>query len=112
MSYEVDLANELFKRNNIKINEAVRGEVLSVSPLRIGIMQNKVVLENDWIYICSRVAQDILNFNIQLNSVADHGDIETNGTIQIKDLFKKGDYLMCIPTENGRKYFVVDKVVN
>lgn len=111
MDYDVVLANELHKRNNIKVSEALRGEVLSVNPLKIGIMQNKVILDNDWIYICSRVAQDILNFNIKLNSVADHGAIETNGTIKIKDLFKKGDYLMCVPTEKGQKYFIVDKVV-
>ncbi|NFL33479.1 DUF2577 domain-containing protein, partial [Clostridium butyricum] len=56
MDYDVVLANELHKRNNIKVSEALRGEVLSVNPLKIGIMQNKVILDNDWIYICSRVA--------------------------------------------------------
>lgn len=112
MGYDVILANEFYKRNNKKISEAVKGEVLSVSPLKIGIMQNKVVLENDLIYICSKVAQDILNCNINLNSVADNDSISTSGTIQIKDLFKKGDYLMCVPTEGGQKYFIIDKVVN
>lgn len=83
MNWDIELAKEFKKRDNSPLFGAVLGNVISISPLKISILGDKVILESNHCYICNNV----------------------NGLLEV------GDEVFCLPTTNGQKYFVVDKVV-
>lgn len=111
MGYDVKLAKEFKKRNNAKPYEALLGDVISVEPLKIAIFQNRVILTSDLCYVCSNLVSNATNASFVLNSVATHGSISTNGTITYSDILKVGDKVMCVPTAERQKYFIVDKIL-
>lgn len=83
INWEIELAKQLKKRDNIPLFGAVLGNVISISPLKITIFDNKVILDNSHCHICSA----------------------------IYNLLAIGDKVLCLPTSNGQKYFIIDKVV-
>lgn len=82
MSWDIDLAKELKKRDNAEPIGAILGEVISIEPIKISILGNKAILDNSNIYLCSKVT----------------------GVI-------KGDKVLCLPTADEQTFFIVDKVV-
>ena len=86
MSYAVDLAKEIKKRNNIQMIGNIVGTVLSVNPLRVGILANEVILSD-----C----------------------VITNTFKQLLTATKiiKGDRVILITDDTNQTFFVIDKVV-
>lgn len=81
MSWDIELAKELKNRNNKKQLGPQIGEVISINPLRVTILNNRAILDNSNSYICSKLIIEI------------------------------GDSVLCIPTADEQKFFIVDKVV-
>lgn len=81
MSWDVELAKELKKRNNPSTIGPQIGEVISINPIKVSIYNNRVILTNSNSYRCSKL------------EVA------------------PGDKVLCLPTSNGQTFFIVDKVV-
>lgn len=111
MSYEVKIAKELKKRNNPKPFEPILGDIVSIDPLTIALYQNQVILTSDMCYLCSNLVSNEKGAAFVLDSVADHGSISTSGTITYSNILKAGDKVMCVPTANRQKYFIVDKII-
>jgi len=129
MSFDIDFANELRKRNNEKPNGAILGEVISIEPLKISIYEGKVILTNEQCYLCSNLIKEIprkADLNIKAYSVnvtatdsmgdtissiniSDKSDYDIE--ITYKDILKIGDKVLCLPTIDGQTFFVIDKVV-
>lgn len=84
MSWENELAREFTKRDNKSPLGAVVGTVITVNPLRISILGGNIILNSDKLYMCSNVANVILNDK---------------------------DQVLCLPADGGRTFFIVDKVV-
>lgn len=113
MSYDVKLAGQLKKRDNPNPtkSEPLIGDVISVDPLKIAIMKNQVILTDKICYLCSNLVSNAKSAAFVLDSVADHGSVSTNGTVTYSNILKAGDKVMCLPTANGQKYFIVDKIL-
>lgn len=113
MSEIVRLAQQFKSRNNPNLDmiQAMVGTVISVEPLQIGIYNNSVILTSELCYMCSNLTNYTKNSSFVLNTSTDLGTISCDGTISYKDIIKVGDNLMCIPTNNGQKYFIVDKII-
>lgn len=111
MSYDVELAKRYKDRDNPIPLEPLLGDVISIDPLKIAIMQNQAILTGDLCYLCSNLVSNAKYAAFVLNNVGDYGSVSTNGTIEYMNILKTGDKVMCVPTANGQKYFIVDKVV-
>lgn len=112
MPWDVELAKEFKKRNNKASTGPLLGDVISSSPLKVAILGNKVILTEKQCYICSSLVDSyIRKANIKLDTVTDHGTISTPGEIQFKEILKSGDRVLCLPTADGQRYFIIDKVV-
>ena len=84
MSWDVELANEFKNRSNKDVIGPLIGKVISINPLKISILSDKVILTEKHCYLCRR----FIEINIEL-----------------------GDKVLCIPTSDNQKYFILDKVV-
>lgn len=112
MNWDVELAKELKSRENKIPIGPVLGNIISVSPLKIAIFNNNAILTEKHCYICSSLIEIYLRkADIKLNSVADHGVVTTSGEVTFKDVLKVGDKVLCLPTSDGQKFFIIDKVV-
>lgn len=111
MSYDVKLAKEFHKRNNPRLSEPLLGDVISVEPLKIAIMNNQVILTDNLCYLCSNLVSNSKVAAFIFDSIADYGSVSTNGTVTYSDILKIGDKVMCVPTANRQKYFIVDKIL-
>lgn len=103
MSYATDLAKELKNRNNVVRIGNTLGIVLSVTPLKIGILGNEVMLDNTNCFLCSNLIENY-NRNATINGGAD-------AVILFKDILKTGDKVLVISDALGQTFFIVDKVV-
>lgn len=101
MSWDYDLAKEFKKRNNKEMDEPIIGTVISSSPLSISLFNGSVILNNNNSYVCS---------NLSILTGACIVDGKT-GTCTIDRSLKNGDKVLCIPSNNGQFYFIIDKVV-
>ena len=45
MSWDIELANELKKKENVVPIGVVEGEIISIAPTRISIKEGKIILE-------------------------------------------------------------------
>ncbi|HBJ1646519.1 TPA: DUF2577 domain-containing protein [Clostridium botulinum] len=107
MSYGSEIASMFRKRDNEIPAENVIGTVISTSPLTISIYEGSGILTGDIIYVCESLRE--IKGNVTLDNVADHGSVTTN--FKITRELKEQDRVMCVPTDGGSKYFIVDKVV-
>lgn len=105
------LAKQFRKRDNPIPLGPLIGDVISVNPLKIAIMNNQVILTDNLCYLCSNLVSNAKSAVFVLDSVADHGSVSTNGTITYSDILKAGNKVMCVPTANMQKYFIVDKIL-
>ncbi|HEY5582931.1 MAG TPA: DUF2577 family protein [Ruminiclostridium sp.] len=107
MSWDVELAKQFKQRDNKTPVGAVLGNVISVNPLKIAILGDKVILNNEQCYICSSV----------VNEYVRKADIKTNNTvisdseITYKEILKIADKVLCLPAADGQIFFIIDKVV-
>ncbi|MBW9170784.1 DUF2577 domain-containing protein [Clostridium estertheticum] len=101
MSYDIDIAMGLNKRNNIQNIGAVLGNVLSINPLKVSILDNELMIDEDNGYICSNLIEDIIE-TVNINGV--------DTTVTFKKTLKVGDIVLVIADTTDQKYFVIDKV--
>ena len=101
MTWDYKLAKEFKKRNNKEIDEAVIGTVISASPLSISLFNGSVILNATNSYVCSNLG--ILNGTCTVDG--------KTGTCTIDRSLKVNDKVLCIPSNNGQTYFIIDKVV-
>lgn len=102
MSYDVELATEFKNRNNINRTGNLKGEVLSLSPFKVGILGNTIFLQSGNCSICSSLME-----NIDRKATINGG---TDTTIVFKDVLKVGDSVLAISDALGQNYFIVDKI--
>lgn len=100
-NYDVRLAQLFRERDNQEIEGPILGEVINIDPLRISTNNNQIVLGADQCYICTNILTR--NANITFNGITGAGSIQS--------VLNIGDQLLCLPTANGQKYFIIDKVV-
>lgn len=105
MSWEVELAKEFKQRDNQEVEGAVLGTIISSDPITISIYNNKVILDSKNCYICSNLISIAKAADIELNNTTN------TGQITFKDILKPNDKVLCLPTANGQKFFIIDKVV-
>lgn len=97
MDYAVFIAKQLIKRDNIKSDEPTIGEVVSTAPLVISIFSGQVLLNDNLVELSNDFC--ILNGTCEVD-----GKI---GTCSIDRTLKAGEYVKCIPTSSGQKWFIV-----
>lgn len=85
MSYDIELARMLKERNNKKSIGAIVGKVVNANPIKISVFDGQILLDKEQTYFCSRILE--------------------NNTLKIDD------EVMLVATENGQKFFAIDKVV-
>lgn len=102
MSWEYDLAQEFKKRNNKEIDEAIIGTVINASPVIVSLFNGSVILNNTNSYVCSNLG--ILKGTI----LVDDG---RTGTCTIDRSLKVGDKVLCVPSNCGQTYFIIDRVM-
>ncbi|MBN1079263.1 DUF2577 family protein [Clostridium botulinum] len=100
MSVYVDIAKEFRKRNNITADEPTIGQITSVNPINISIFNNKVILSDNLIYVSN-------SLSIYTGTCTVDGK---TGTCTIDRSLKVGDNVLCVPTSNGQKWFIVEVV--
>lgn len=102
MSWEYDFAREFKKRNNKDIDEAVIGTVISANPVTVSLFNGSVILNNTNSYICSNLG--ILKGTILVED-------GRTGTCTIDRSLKVNDKVLCVPSNSGQLYFIIDRVV-
>ncbi len=108
MDYAVAFAKELKARNNVKRIGNIIGEVISLSPLKIGILGNEIMLDKTNCFICNNLKEKIerkATLKIDGYSIGD-----TNATVTFKDILKINDKVLIISDAEGQYFFIVDKV--
>lgn len=101
MSWAYKFAQELKVRNNKDIDEAIIGTVISANPLSISLFNGLVILNNSNSYICSNLG--ILNGTCTVDG--------KTGTCTIDRSLKVGDKVLCVPSNSGQTYFIIEKVI-
>lgn len=117
-SWEFDLAKEFKKRNNKQRIGACIGLVISPEPLSISLDNGTILLDEQDVYICNQLLQRKSKVELSANQSqsgtlngSDYtatGAITVQGDITLKEVWKAGDYVLVIPTENQDKFFIVD----
>lgn len=108
MNYATDLAIEMKKRNNVKRIGNLVGEVLSLSPLKIGILGNEVMLDSTNCFVCNNLKEQIeRKATLKIDGYTT-GD--ANGAITFKEILKIGDKVLAISDAEGQYFFIVDKI--
>ena len=129
MNYAVELAKELKNRNNIVRTGNLLGIVLSITPLKIGILGNEVMLDNTNCFICNSLVENLKrNASIEIKAYTVNATAnDTNGdsissisistktdydaVITYRDILKINDKVLVISDVLGQTFFIVDKVV-
>ena len=96
MSWETDLAKEFKNRDNIQSLEPTIGQVISVSPVKISAFSGNVILTDNIIELSN-------DFCIMEGTCIVDGK---TGTCTIDRTLKNGEYVQCIPTNGGQKWFI------
>jgi len=102
-NYDVRFSKFFKERNNQENIGTVRGNVLSIEPLKFGILNNGVIIDTNNGYICSNLIE-----NYERNAKINSG---TDTIITFKDILKVGDMVLVIADALDQKYYIVDKVV-
>lgn len=104
--WDIFLAKELKKRNNVDYIGAVIGNVLSISPLKIGILDNNIILDSSHIHICSSLTE-----NYARNATITASNTPADATIIYKNILKQDDKVLVICSEDNQDFFVIDKLL-
>lgn len=129
MSWDIDIAKQFKSRDNEIPIGPVLGEVISISPLKISVFGNRVILTEKQCYLCSNIVNNYIKkanlnikaYNVNINATDSNGDSinsmnvndknDYDAEISYKDILAPGDKVLCIPTADGQSFFIVDKVV-
>lgn len=98
--YDVELAKEFKKRNNKQPDEAVIGKVLSINPVTISLFNGQSTFSGEQVYVSS-------SLSIYTGTCIVDGK---TGTCTIDRSLKVGNSVLCVPTNNGQKWFVVEVI--
>lgn len=101
MNWDYNFAKEFKKRDNKDVDEPIIGTVISISPLNISLFNGSVILNNSNSYVCSNLS--ILNGTCIVDG--------KTGTCTIDRSLKVEDKVLCVPSNSGQTYFIIDKVV-
>lgn len=109
--YSTEMATFFKDRNNPEQMGVVVGSVTSVNPLQISIYNGNAILSkaNNNLYIGSMI-QTAISVNYTLDNIPTIGSVSTTGTIKM-NVLKVGDLVACMPSGDGQKFYVFDKVV-
>lgn len=105
MSWVSDIADEFSSRNNKESIGAFKGDVISVSPLKISAFDGQVVMDSSKVFLC----QSLVDHTQRVTLKNDVGSESVELTY--KGLLKIGDVVLCLASEGGQKFFIIDKVV-
>ena len=97
--YDVKLAKELKKRDNIDKIGGIEGRVISIDPLKISILNGDVILNENHLYIC----QNATEYTMVVTTPQGTGTALHEG-------LKLNDRVAIIAAENNQKFFVIDKI--
>lgn len=114
MSWDIELANELKKKENVVPIGVVEGEIISIAPTRISIKEGKIILEPEQIY----VSRGLLTKHYKAKGT---GKLKGNGLGQIKlnntpyttdelkwsDVDVEFDFDVTYELEVGQKVYVI-----
>ena len=96
----VEIAKEFKKRNNVTPDEAVIGKVISVNPISVSLFNGQATFKGNQLYISN---------SLSVYSGTCEVDGKT-GTCTIDRSLKVGDSVLCVPTNNGQKWFIVEVI--
>ncbi|MBW9154855.1 DUF2577 family protein [Clostridium tagluense] len=129
MSKVTELVNEFKKRDNPNIVGNTLGTILSLTPLKVGILNNEVILDKTNCFLCSNLIEnykrnavmEIKDYSVGCSAIDGRGDTISNihintkadydTVITFKDILKTGDIVLLIPDSSGQTFFVLDRVV-
>lgn len=97
MTWATDWKMELNKRNNKEKIGAVVGTILNLEPLKIGILNNKVILDNKNSYTSIYFSKLLKSF------------VEVDGKL-VREV-SINDNVLIIASEDNQTFFIVDKLV-
>lgn len=107
MRYAVELAKELKNRDNQDVDEAIIGDIIEISPVTVSLFNGQAIfIEGVNCYVCESLRN--IKGTITIDNIPGIGSVTSNCTIS--RTLNKGDKVLCIPTANGNKYFIKDKV--
>jgi len=107
MNYDVELGKLFKDRENQDVDEAIIGDIIKTNPITVSLFNGQAIYTDGVnCYVCESLKS--IKGTIILDNIADHGTITTGFTIT-RDL-NIGDEVVCIPTANGQKYIIVEKV--
>lgn len=127
--FDVKFAKLLKERNNVTPSGVVLGDVISILPLKISILEGKVILTEEDCHLCGNVVKDIKRkadlsikaYSVNVSATDSRGDSissmsvseKTNYDVEItyKDILQIGDKVLCMPTVDGQIFFIIDRVV-
>ena len=112
MAWQHELAREFKKRNNNSKLGALVGKVISTNPIKISLLNGQVIAQNN-IYICNSALLDDITLDVDYNldSIAEHGTVNTSGNLTIKNEYlKNNDLVLVICSEDNINFFIIDKV--
>ncbi|WP_321833639.1 DUF2577 family protein [Clostridium butyricum] len=98
--WDIELAKEFKKRNNAIPDEAVIGKVNSVNPVSISLFNGQSTFSGEQVYVSGSLSVYT-------------GTCEVDGktsTCTIDRSLKVGDSVLCVPTNNGQKWFIVEVI--
>jgi hypothetical protein len=128
--WDIEIAKQLKKRDLKMPLGPLLGKVISIDPINISILGDKVILTEKQCYLCSNLIEahkrkadlKIEGYSVGASAIDSRGDsISTitidnkedyNAEITFKELLKKGDMVLCLPTSDGQTFFIIDKVVS
>jgi sporulation protein YlmC with PRC-barrel domain len=128
LSWETELAKEFKNRNNPAKIGTVLGNVLSLEPLKIGILNNQIILDKSNSYIGSILINDyqrkanmkISAYDVSVNATDSNGDSlnqinfseknDYNVEIAYKDILQIGDQVLIMASDDNQTFYILDKV--
>ncbi|KZL93561.1 DUF2577 family protein [Clostridium magnum] len=104
MDYSIGFAKAFNERNNVEKIGAITGDVVSVDPLEISTFGGNVLLNETHITVCKSATEYTMPVTINITS-------ETYTGIVTHEGIKKGDKVLLIASESGKRFYLIDKVV-
>lgn len=126
MTYADELAKLFKERDNPNILSPQTGVIKSVTPLKISLLDGKILLDSDDVLICHSLIEGakakadikINAYSVGVAATDSRGDtissISVNtksnydAEITYKQVLEVGDIVLCLPANN--KFIIVDKV--
>lgn len=119
------LAKEIKKDRSKPVTGVCIGDVISTSPFLVTIQNGAFILDASNSYVCNQILERNTTYKAkgkmqqegQLNAscpISSHDgysatcDYNLQGDIELDAVWKPGDKVLVIPTEDGQTFFIVD----